>query len=289
MPLTVKCSCNRVMRLDDALAGKHIRCPGCQGVLLVPSNPATVKPATSSPTPAERQRPQATPKPAAESKTRVQSSPPPERKRRQTAVPSEPSSYDVYDVYDVYDGATLPPRPTGTRAKASKSSSFNVMPIIAVLGVVLLLGGAGFGVWKLVQLIPEDFGKSKSLLPHPRGQYGPFTLDFPASARMRVVPDSLGKSEYPLEVDGVEYGRQLTEIWNVGDYVNIEYKELDLKASVSSMRERNSLVPQLIVVRTPERKSAVALVFLPSFPSMCLVVGSTPFRRGDRCNSMRTV
>ena len=52
---------------------------------------------------------------------------------------------------------------------------------------------------------------------------------------------------------------------------------------------RMALVPQLIVVRTPERKSAVALVFLPSFPSMCLVVGSTPFRRGDRCNSMRTV
>jgi|GEM_PF-3949691 len=44
---------------------------------------------------------------------------------------------------------------------------------------------------------------------------------------------------------------------------------VDLNAGFVSGK---ALVPQFIVEVTPKRKSLVALVFLPSFPSMCLAV-----------------
>ncbi len=37
MPIQVECSCGRALRVRDDLAGKKIRCPGCQGVMTVPA------------------------------------------------------------------------------------------------------------------------------------------------------------------------------------------------------------------------------------------------------------
>jgi hypothetical protein len=36
MPLTVNCSCGQQLRVQETLAGKKVRCPKCQGVVMVP-------------------------------------------------------------------------------------------------------------------------------------------------------------------------------------------------------------------------------------------------------------
>ncbi len=43
MPSSLTCSCGRVLRVKEGLAGKKARCPGCQAVLLIPEDePAKV-------------------------------------------------------------------------------------------------------------------------------------------------------------------------------------------------------------------------------------------------------
>jgi TRAP-type C4-dicarboxylate transport system permease small subunit len=48
MPLLLRCTCGKPLRVRDELAGKKVRCPGCQALLAVPvegESPPPVKPA----------------------------------------------------------------------------------------------------------------------------------------------------------------------------------------------------------------------------------------------------
>jgi hypothetical protein len=44
MPITFPCACGQQLRVDDELAGKRVRCPGCQQILNVPSSTAPAAP-----------------------------------------------------------------------------------------------------------------------------------------------------------------------------------------------------------------------------------------------------
>jgi hypothetical protein len=58
MPMVVSCSCGKQLRVKDELAGKKVRCPGCQAILSVPASaPAAAEPVAALPTPAVRRPP----------------------------------------------------------------------------------------------------------------------------------------------------------------------------------------------------------------------------------------
>lgn len=43
MPITLPCACGKSFRVKDELAGRKVRCPGCGGVLAVPTPEADVE------------------------------------------------------------------------------------------------------------------------------------------------------------------------------------------------------------------------------------------------------
>lgn len=53
MPVQVKCSCGKVLKVRDELAGKAVKCPGCQSVLRVPAAGQTGSPAAKPAKPAK--------------------------------------------------------------------------------------------------------------------------------------------------------------------------------------------------------------------------------------------
>lgn len=64
MPIRLKCSCGKVLSVRDELAGKAVKCPGCQAALRVPAAGAAA--ATKSPSAPGAAKPGAAPaKPAA--------------------------------------------------------------------------------------------------------------------------------------------------------------------------------------------------------------------------------
>jgi hypothetical protein len=44
MPIVATCSCGKTIRVQDQYAGKRVRCPGCQGPLLIPRPEAEPEP-----------------------------------------------------------------------------------------------------------------------------------------------------------------------------------------------------------------------------------------------------
>lgn len=63
MPISLKCQCGKALKIPDAMAGKAVKCPGCQSVLKVPAGGAAAS--ATRPAQAARPSPAARPGPAA--------------------------------------------------------------------------------------------------------------------------------------------------------------------------------------------------------------------------------
>jgi hypothetical protein len=127
MPLTVPCDCGKLLQVKDSLAGKRIRCPGCQAVLTVPA--ADEEP-TEEPEPVAPARAARPPKPAAR--------PQPEA--------------------DEEDEAERP-RGKGQDWKAKpKTSSANLLVLLGLGGAIVVLVGAAVAVLVIMNL-PLDTKK----------------------------------------------------------------------------------------------------------------------------------
>ncbi|MCA9058988.1 MAG: hypothetical protein KDA85_10830 [Planctomycetaceae bacterium] len=150
------------------------------------------------------------------------------------------------------------------RRKRHKESSLNALSIIVLVGGLVLFGGAGAGLWKL-PFFPERAseqdgpGNSRTIvlnrlrgpssLPgHSRGQYGPFVVAIPDSAGEKDIRSftshMLGPvvTEYPLLVNGTDFGRRVFEWWEVGDeHIFIDYTELKRFTYVTSIPVREYL------------------------------------------------
>jgi hypothetical protein len=63
MPIKVQCACGKAFAAKDELAGKTVKCPGCQKPLKIPgpaaAKPAAAKPATAKPAASSRPAPTA--------------------------------------------------------------------------------------------------------------------------------------------------------------------------------------------------------------------------------------
>lgn len=141
MPIKLQCACGRLLRLDDALAGKRIRCPECQDVVHVPQADADevlveaevvpdedgahapVKP--RSPSRSSRSAPSRS-APSRSARTRGRAG----QTTRPQAVVEDIEDYESYDDYEDFDQpARLPSRrgrrgaPRGRTAKSGRSSS----------------------------------------------------------------------------------------------------------------------------------------------------------------------
>src|SRR5690606_979584 len=69
MPIRLKCTCGKVLSVRDELAGKAVKCPGCQTVLRIPAatagSPNAGRPQTGGPAAAKPAGPAAAPQRAA--------------------------------------------------------------------------------------------------------------------------------------------------------------------------------------------------------------------------------
>lgn len=54
MPITIKCTCGKALRVKDELAGKAVKCPGCGQPVRVPGGPAAGSAATKPARPAAK-------------------------------------------------------------------------------------------------------------------------------------------------------------------------------------------------------------------------------------------
>jgi hypothetical protein len=120
--MQVTCSCGKSLRVDDSLAGKRIRCSGCQGVLTLPPLADVVPPRTQI-----KSAPRA-------------ASPPPARPRQEDEEPRPSRDRRFEDEEDDRE-ERRPRRKKKRRAKAAPSAAAWFIVGGSILGGVVLLAG----------------------------------------------------------------------------------------------------------------------------------------------------
>jgi hypothetical protein len=120
--MQVTCSCGKSLRVDDSLAGKRIRCSGCQGVLTLPPLADVVPP---------REQIKSAPRAA---------SPPPGRPRQEDEEP-RPQRDRRFEDEEGDREERRPRRKRKRKAKAGSSAAAWVIIGVGTVGGVLLLTG----------------------------------------------------------------------------------------------------------------------------------------------------
>jgi hypothetical protein len=215
MPVAVSCACGKAFYVKDELAGKHIKCPGCQAVVQVTGGGAVT--ANVPPQPARPQ--EAPPRPA-----------------QAIVIEDEPAPARIADkarlVDDEFDDA--PPRREGKKRKKGKKGP-NIILFVGLGAGALLLGlcciGGGVAVWFFVATpSPEKaiVGKWKADVAATRKLYADIN---PQLNNVLVDESKLGtlefKSDGTLEI--VSGNMTLTAKWKLsnikGDKATLEIIE----------------------------------------------------------------
>jgi hypothetical protein len=125
MPINVACSaCGKQLRVNDLLAGKHIKCPGCQATVAIPAAGNAEPPAG----------------PALEE---VAPAPPARKKAKKSEWPDDDYRAEDFD----YDARK--------RRKAVKAGLFSVLITGAVVAVLLCGGGGVLLYFFVIKPSPE--------------------------------------------------------------------------------------------------------------------------------------
>jgi uncharacterized protein (TIGR03067 family) len=135
MPLVVACKCGTRLRVADENRGKKVRCPTCQGIIVVPPE------AAAGPTTA--------PKPAREPKGAKRRPVPAEDSADEDEAPRRRPRRD-----EDADEEEASPHKGGKRGAApkKKSSCGTAFVIFSAVGLLLLLACSGLGYWALTGL-----------------------------------------------------------------------------------------------------------------------------------------
>jgi hypothetical protein len=133
MPITVACECGKQLRVKEELAGKKIRCPGCQAIVVVPAADAVVEESPRRPARVEAIEEDEAPAPKARRQAApVEDEAPP----RQPA--KKPARADDYD----NDYAEEEDRYAARKKKAARARLFAVLGVgVIVLGLACAGGG----------------------------------------------------------------------------------------------------------------------------------------------------
>jgi hypothetical protein len=135
VPIAVNCACGKSFHVKDELAGKHIKCPGCQAVVQVTGGGAV-----TANVPPQSARPQeAPPRPA-----------------QAIVIEDEPAPARIADKARLIDDDDVddapPPREARSKKKGKKGS--NIILFVGLGVGALLLGlcciGGGVAVWFFV-------------------------------------------------------------------------------------------------------------------------------------------
>jgi hypothetical protein len=121
MPISLRCSCGRALKVKDELAEKKIRCPACKGVLTVPAKSISADEVMLEVIDDEEETPPPRPR-----RSSIQAKPP-------EAKPAKPSRADevVLEVIDDDEEETSPrgPRRSSIQAKRAEVKPSRGRPV----------------------------------------------------------------------------------------------------------------------------------------------------------------
>jgi hypothetical protein len=175
VPITFACSCGKQLRVKDELAGKKVRCPGCQQVVQVPggSNAAPVSPirapagdvpAPRKTSPIREEREEVPPRRRAPAHSDEDEDAP--RPRRRARPPEEDEGWDDQEAGDDLPPVKRPPKP---------------QLVLRIIVLVLAVLGAGVSGWLFFRWLGEqndeklktDVELQRGVIKAAGGQGGP--------------------------------------------------------------------------------------------------------------------
>jgi hypothetical protein len=167
MSLTVTCDCGKRLQVKDSLAGKRIRCPGCQELLTVPA-PEDEEPAEEEPEPVKPKARSASKAPAKPVKPARR--PEPEEGEEEEEPPPKKRGKARQEEEDEDEEEAPHARAKGkgqSKAKAKKASSPLPLVLAAGGGVLVLVGAV-----VAVVIFVNSQGDSKKAGPPPQADQG---------------------------------------------------------------------------------------------------------------------
>jgi hypothetical protein len=133
MPITVACECGKQLRVKEELAGKKIRCPGCQAIVAVPAADAEMEESPRRPARADAIEEDEVPAPKASRKAAPVEDEEPPRKPAKKPAQADDHDDDYVEEEDRY---------AARKKKAARARLFAVLGVgVIVLGLACAGGG----------------------------------------------------------------------------------------------------------------------------------------------------